>query len=454
MNRYIPLILVICLVTFMDYLDSTIIFIAGPEVSLFFEVGVSDGSWLVMGYDLILCAMLIPLSKLAKRGHTRNMLIIGLSIFIVGTVMCFFSDFNYWVLIAFRVVEGIGAVLCAATLPILIVTMFPEDMQGRVTGAMLTGAGASMIIAPILGGWLTGTVGWQYIFLVNVPICLIALILSIRYVPKNSRKGKSHFDMKGMLLSVIFVVSMLMFFEDVVDGGPIVIAYAVVWVASGFLLVQHIRKHGDNGIISHSIIANKEFRILSSSMLLAVMLIEGMLFLIPYYLEIGWNMSVFESGVYFAIISVAVVFISIPVGRICETNGCRNILTAGCILSAVFGLLFIFMEESWGIIMLVITLLTLGTAYAIYETAHYVRLIRHMPGPLKDEAATFGTMISFLGASLGVSVFDIFVDVAISEGLGTGFHFCCIVCIVMAALGAILTLSVRNIKDGSDSEMI
>ena len=94
-----------------------------------------------MGYDLILCAMLIPLSKLAKHGHSRNMLIIGLSIFIIGTVICFFSDFNYWVLIAFRVVEGIGAVLCAATLPILIVTMFPEDMQGLVTGAMLTDAG-------------------------------------------------------------------------------------------------------------------------------------------------------------------------------------------------------------------------------------------------------------------------------------------------------------------------
>ena len=131
MNRYVPLILIICLVTFMDYLDSTIIFIAGPEVSLFFNLGVSDGSWLVMVYDLILCAMLIPLSKLAKHGHSRNMLIIGLSIFIIGTVMCFFSDFNYWVLITFRVVEGIGAALCAATLPILIVTMFPEDMQGR-----------------------------------------------------------------------------------------------------------------------------------------------------------------------------------------------------------------------------------------------------------------------------------------------------------------------------------
>ena len=454
MNRYIPLILVICLVTFMDYLDSTIIFIAGPEVSLFFEVGVSDGSWLVMGYDLILCAMLIPLSKLAKRGHARKMLIVGLSIFIVGTVMCFFSDFNYWVLIAFRVVEGIGAVLCAATLPILIVTLFPEDMQGRVTGAMLTGAGASMILAPILGGWLTGEVGWQYIFLVNVPICIIALILSIRYVPKNSHGGKSRFDIKGMLLSVTFVVSMLMFFEDVVDGGPIVIAYAVVWLVSGCLLVLHIKKHGDNGIISHSILSNKEFRILSTSMLLAVMLIEGMLFLIPYYLEIGWNMSVFESGVFFAIISVAVVFISIPVGRICETNGCRNVLTIGCILSVIFSLLFIFMEESWGLVMLILTLLTLGTAYAIYETAHYVRLIRHMPGPLKDEAATFGTMISFLGASLGVSVFDIFVDIAISQGLGTGFRFCCMVCIVMAALGAFLTLSVRNMKEGAESERI
>jgi DHA2 family metal-tetracycline-proton antiporter-like MFS transporter len=450
MNRYIPLILIICLVTFMDYLDSTIVFIAGPEVSVFYQLGVSDGSWLVMGYDLVLCAMLIPLSKLAKRGRARNMLIIGLSIFIVGTVMCFFSDFNYWVLIAFRVVEGIGAVLCAATLPIMIVTMFPAEMQGRVTGAMLTGAGASMVLAPILGGWLTESMGWQYIFLVNVPICIIALILSIIYVPRNAQKTKAHFDIKGMLLSVAFIVSMLMFFEDLVDGGPIVIAYAVVWVVSGCLLVLHIRDHGDNGIISHSIIKNKEFRKLSTSMLLSVMLIEGMLFLIPYYLEIGWGMEVFEAGVYFAIISVSVVFISIPVGRICETRGCRNILAFGCILSAVFSLLFIVMEKDWGIIALVLTLLTLGSAYAIYETAHYVRLIRHMPEPLKDEAATFGTMISFLGASLGVSVFDIFVDVAIESGLGTGFHFCCIVCIVMATLGAILTLSVKNMKDGSD----
>ncbi len=452
MNRYLPLILIICLVTFMDYLDSTIIFIAGPDVSAFFRLGVSDGSWLVMGYDLILCAMLIPLSKLAKYGHARNMLIIGLSIFIVGTVMCFFSDFNYWVLIAFRIVEGIGAVLCAATLPIMIVTMFPEDMQGRVTGAMLTGAGASMIIAPILGGWLTGSLGWQYIFLVNVPICIIALILSIKYVPGSSEKKRSNFDIKGMLLSVASIVSMLMFFEDVVDGGSIVIVYAIVCVVSSCLLVFHIRKHGDNGIISHSIMANKEFRRLATSMLLAVMLIEGMLFLIPYYLEIGWNMSVFESGVYFAIISVSVVFISIPVGRICETKGSRNILVAGCILSAVFSLLFIFMEESWGLIMLVLTLLTMGTAYAIFETAHYVRLIRHMPGPLKDEAATFGTMISFLGASLGVSVFDIFVDIAIEEGLGSGFHFCCGVCIVMAILGAILTLSVKSMKDNAAAE--
>ena len=452
MNRYIPLILIICLVTFMDYLDSTIVFIAGPQVSAFFTLGVSDGSWLVMGYDLILCALLIPLSKLAKHGHARNMLIIGLSIFIIGTVMCFFSDFNYWVLIAFRVIEGIGAVLCAATLPILIVTMFPEDMQGRVTGAMLTGAGASMILAPILGGWLTGAMGWQYIFLVNVPICIIALILSIMYVPKNSQKTKSHFDIKGMLLSVIFVVSMLMFFEDLVDGGTIVIVYAIVWAVSGCLLAFHIKKHGDNGIISHSIMANKEFRKLSTSMLLAVMLIEGMLFLIPYYLQIGWEMDVFESGVYFAIISVSVVFVSIPVGKICETKGCRNILIIGCVLSAVFSLLFIFMEKDWGLIMLVLTLLTMGTAYAIYETAHYVRLIRHMPGSLKDEAATFGTMISFLGASLGVSVFDIFVDVAITEGLGTGFHFCCIVCTVMAILGAILTLSVKNMKNEPNLE--
>ena len=214
----------------MDFMDATVMFVAGPSISAYFEVGVSDGSWLVMGYELILCALLIPLSKVAKSGYMRIMLVTGLAIFIVGSILCAISE-NYWILIGFRVMMGIGAVLAAATLPVIIVTMFPGEMQGRVTGAMLTGAGAGMVLAPTLGAVILESLGWPYVFMINIPVCIIALILSVKYISAGT-KTKMEFDIVESVLTVILIGTTLMFFEDVIDGGPIVITYAVVAIIS------------------------------------------------------------------------------------------------------------------------------------------------------------------------------------------------------------------------------
>ena len=449
MNRYVPLILIICLVSFMDFMDATVMFVAGPSISTYFEVGVSDGSWLVMGYELILCALLIPLSKVAKSGYMRIMLVTGLAIFIVGSILCAISE-NYWILIGFRVMMGIGAVLAAATLPVIIVTMFPGEMQGRVTGAMLTGAGAGMVLAPTLGAVILESLGWPYVFMINIPVCIIALILSVKYISAET-KTKMEFDIVESVLTVILIGTTLMFFEDVIDGGPIVIAYAIVAIISAVLLRFYIHRHGDKGIISQSIVAHKQFRLLAISMLLATMLVEGLMFIIPYFFENGMGMGIIESGLYFAIISVVVVLLSVPIGKYCESHGCRNILTIGSIIAMCFSLVFAMIEKNWSIFLLIIPLVAVGCSYAIFETAHYVRLIRQVPDFLKDEAATFGSMIAFLGASLGVAVFDIALDAAVENGITEGFHICAIISIILAIASAALTLFVKE-KDVDGSK--
>ena len=405
MNRYLPIILIISLVSFMDFMDATIMFVAGPSVAMYFNIGVSDGSWLVLGYELVLCALLIPFSRVAKSGHSRVMLISGLVIFIAGSVLCSFSG-SYWILIAFRVMMGFGAVLAASTIPVIIVTMFPSDMQGRVTGAMLTGAGAGMVLAPTLGAIIEESLGWPYVFAINIPICVAALILSIKFIPKGTRTETRKFDVIGSLLTVILIASTLMFFEDVADGGSIVFVYAAIAAISALLLRFRIHSQRDEGVISQSIVSNKEFKLLATSMLLATMLVEGVLFLVPYYFEMGLGMDTVESGLYFAVISVVVVLLSIPIGKICESHGCRTILVVGSVIAMGFSVALAVVNMEWGVIPLVLTLIAVGCSYSIFETAHYIRLIRQVPGPLKDEAASFGSMIAFLGASLGVAVFD------------------------------------------------
>ena len=450
MKGYLSLILIICLVSFMDFMDATVMFVAGPTISTYFKVGVSDGSWLVMGYELILCALLIPLSRVAKSGYMRIMLVAGLVIFIVGSVLCAISE-DYWILIGFRVMMGIGAVLAAATLPVIIVTMFPNEMQGRVTGAMLTGAGAGMVLAPTLGAVMLESLGWPSVFLINIPICVAALILSITSIPAGT-KTKMNFDIIESLLTVILIGTTLMFFEDVIDGGPIVITYAIVAVISAVLLRFYIHRHGDRGIITQSIVSHREFRLLAISMLLATMLVEGLMFLIPYFLENDMEMGTIESGLYFAIISVVVVLLSVPIGKYCESHGCRNLLVVGSVIALGFSLVFAMIEKDWNIILLIIPLIAVGCSYAIFETAHYVRLIKQVPDSLKDEAATFGSMIAFLGASLGVAVFDIALDAALENGIIEGFHTCAIISIILALAAAALTLYVkeRGVDDPSE----
>jgi MFS family permease len=443
MDRYFPLILIVSLVSFVDFLDATMVFMIGPDISDYFDVGISDASWLVMGYDLILCALIIPMAKVAKAGYTRAMLVSGLVLFTFGTVMCSFSV-SYWMLIAFRVVQGAGAVLAVSTLPVIIVSLFPDEMQGRVTGAMLTGAGAGMVLAPVIGSWLVENVGWQYAFLVAVPACIAALALSLRFIPLASEKAGVHMDVVGAALTITLIGTTLMFFEDVIDGGLIVILYAAVAMVSAVLLAVHIRRGEDRGLITHSIVSNRDFRVLAVSMLTAVMLVEGMMFLIPFVLLGEFKMEMFEAGLFFAVVSVSVVLLSIPVGKICESRGCRAIIVLGCIIAIVFSIAFVAIDATWPILLLVVVLLAVGASYAIFETAHYVRLIRQVPGPLKDEAATFGTMISFLGASLGVAVFDIAVDLTLNDIPIEAVHTAALMAAVMAAAGAITTLMIRE----------
>ena len=186
-------------------------------------------------------------------------------------------------------------------------------------------------------------------------------------------------------------------------------------------------------------------------MLLATMLVEGLMFIIPYFFENGMGMGIIESGLYFAIISVVVVLLSVPIGKYCESHGCRNILTIGSIIAMCFSLVFAMIEKDWSIFLLIIPLIAVGCSYAIFETAHYVRLIRQVPDFLKDEAATFGSMIAFLGASLGVAVFDIALDAAVENGITEGFHICAIISIILAIASAALTLFVKE-KDVDGSK--
>ncbi|MEU1456306.1 MFS transporter [Streptomyces avermitilis] len=185
---------------FMTLLDLTIVNIAIPEMIDGLGASLDQTLWVVSGYALVLAVLLITAGRLGDLFGPRNLFAAGLVTFTLASVACGMAP-DPALLIAARVVQGLGAALLVPQTMTLIVSVFPAQRRGAAMGIWGMVAGLATLSGPTLGGILVSTVGWRWIFLVNVPIGLAALALTFLVVP-DIRHGRKHgFDVMGVLIA-------------------------------------------------------------------------------------------------------------------------------------------------------------------------------------------------------------------------------------------------------------
>lgn len=184
---------------FMLLLDSTIVSIANPAIMRGLDANINTVLWATSGYLLAFVVPLLITGRLGDRFGPRRIYLVGLVVFTAASLWCGLSGGIAELIIA-RVLQGFGAALMSPQTMAIITRIFPRETRGAAMGAWGATAGIATLAGPLLGGLLVDSVGWEWIFFINVPLGVLGFILTMRFVPKLPTNDH-RFDILGVVLS-------------------------------------------------------------------------------------------------------------------------------------------------------------------------------------------------------------------------------------------------------------
>ncbi|WP_410661205.1 MFS transporter [Amycolatopsis sp. lyj-112] len=195
-----PALFALCLGFFMVMLDMTIVNVAVPSMVRELGTGLNAVIWVTSVYLLAYAVPILSAGRLGDRVGPKRVFVAGLAVFTGASLWCGLSG-SVEMLIAARALQGFGAALMTPQTTAFITHLFPPDKRGPAMGAWGSVAGLAMITGPVAGGVLVDRFGWEWIFFVNVPVGLIALVLTVFLVPDWQPRNSHRFDVPGILLS-------------------------------------------------------------------------------------------------------------------------------------------------------------------------------------------------------------------------------------------------------------
>ncbi len=240
-----PALFALCLGFFMILVDSTIVSVATPAIIANFGTDVNSVVWVTSAYLLTYAVLVLITGRLGDRFGPKRLYLLGLTVFTLSSLWCGVTGTIEGLIIA-RVFQGVGAAMITPQTMAIITRIFPSERRGRAMALWGATAGVATLVGPLLGGVLVDSLGWEWIFFINIPVGLIAFVLAARLVP-TLPTNTHQFDWAGVALSGL---GMFLLVFGIQEGhqydwgtitGPIsvwslIIAGLVVFV--GFVLWQ------------------------------------------------------------------------------------------------------------------------------------------------------------------------------------------------------------------------
>ncbi|RSS78562.1 MFS transporter [Streptomyces sp. WAC06614] len=190
----------LCVGFFLIMMDTTIVTVAIPGMLTSLDADLNQITWVHSVYLLTYAVPLLVAGRLGDRFGRKPVFLAGMAVFTAASLWCGLSG-TAGMLTAARAVQGVGAALMAPQTMAFVTTLFPPQRRGAALGVWGAVAGLATTAGPLLGGFLTGSAGWQWIFLINVPIGLVGLAMSARLLPGGQPRTSRRFDLLGTLLS-------------------------------------------------------------------------------------------------------------------------------------------------------------------------------------------------------------------------------------------------------------
>lgn len=333
-------LLVLCVSLIVITLDNTILNVALPTLVDKLHATNSQLQWIVDGYTLVFAGLLLTAGTLGDRFGRKGALQFGLVIFALGSLLsAFATDPRH--LIATRSLMGIGgAFIMPSTLSILT-NVFKEGERARAIGIWSGVAGLGVAIGPLAGGYLVDHIGWEAIFLVNLPVVAIGLIAGVFLIPNSKDPSHAKLDIPGAILSIVALSALVFGLIEAPSWGwtssTILASFAVALV--GFVLFAFRELHTEHPMLDISFFSNPRFTAASVAVSLVFFAMFGYSFLLTQYLQFVLDYSPSGAGLAMLPFALAMMVTAPNAPRLVERIGTKLVVTIGLSMVSISMLL-------------------------------------------------------------------------------------------------------------------
>lgn len=327
--------------TFMVTLDSSIVNIALPSLTVALGTDLPKIKWVVIAYLLTITCLLLPMGRISDLYGKKKVFLSGFLVFALGSGLCGLSG-SLGSLVFFRVIQAFGGAMLMANGPAIISSVFTPRERGSALGTLAMVVSLGLITGPALGGYLISRMGWPTLFWVNIPVAIMGVSLVYRLVrPDVLTRRPGAFDWAGAFVQMLWLLLFIVLFDPPaisISGGAVLPIsrwiLLVVVLLIGAVFIQ-IERQARSPLFDLSLLKNATFASSILASFLFFVCLSPVQILMPFYLENVLNFTPQRAGVLMSAVPITILVVAPISGRLSDRLGSQGLSLLGSTLAAV-----------------------------------------------------------------------------------------------------------------------
>lgn len=408
----------------LGILNSTMVAVGIDRLASEFRASLATIGWVSTGF-LLAVTVTIPVTGWAVDAFGgKRMWLVGLGVFLLGSLGCGLA-WDTESLIAFRVLQGVGAGILDPLVLTLLARAAGPRHAGRVMGLMAAVLSLGPVLGPVVGGVVLAGMGWRWMFLLSVPIGVLALVLARRVMPEDrpTEGVRARLDVLGVALLGPGFASLLLVLSQAADHAEFVAWPVLAPLMAGIALLAGYTVHAlrrDRPLVDLRLLARGGFAASVTVMSLTGLAMFASLVALPLYFQQTHGHSALAAGLLVAPLGVGAAVAAPLAGRISDRVGSRNLALAGGFVAALAAIAFTRIGPGTSEVWIALVALAIGVGLGFVGPPAMGSLYRTLPGPLVPQGSSVLYMLNQLGGSIGIAVVVLTMDTAADAP--AGFH--------------------------------
>lgn len=440
----------------LSSLGTSIANVALPTLTQVFSAPFQDVQWVVLSYLLAVTTLIVSAGRLGDIIGRRRLLLAGIVLFTIASGLSGIAP-TLWLLIAARAAQGLGAAVMMALTMAFVGETVAKEKTGSAMGLLGAMSATGTALGPSLGGVLIAGLGWQTIFLINVPLGILALILAYRYLPADREVPKPESDRAGfdIMGTLLLALTLAAYALAMTIGrgrfGPLNGALLLA-TAIGIGLFVLAEKRAASPLIQLAMFRDPP---LSASLAMSMVVSTVMMATLvigPFYLSRALGLDTALIGLVVSVGPLVVALTGVPAGRIVDRFGAPRMTVAGLVGLAAGSIMLSIMPPAFGIPGYIVPLVVVTAGYAVFQTANNTDVMTDIPRARRGVTSGMLNLSRNLGLISGASVMGtVFalasgtIDIATAdpESVASGMRFSFAVAAMLIAAALAIAIGSR-----------